>query len=243
MNETANRAIRATVVDGIVRNVSIMAPAPFLSDAAEVLSDLADSVDFGLHVCLTAEWSNLRWGPVSPAASVASLTRKDGTLPYDCDELSALSPDPEQMLVEVGAQLDKLTAAGFDVRYLDEHMGVGQVGNLSAALVEFAEEKGLVCHRRLSESQAFVRPEGWDGPGEHPGTELADFLSGLSAGTYLFVGHPSYKSEEMEQLHLPSKPRGHAMFPRNRQRRMFADIEIVDYCRNGGIELLRYSQL
>ena len=243
MNTTVNRAIRAAVKQGIVRNISLMAPAPAIEHAAEALADLAAGVDFGLHVCLTCEWQNLRWGPVSDASAVDSLLLPDGRFPYTCEELDARKPDAEQMMREVEAQHARLVALGFPLAYLDEHMGVGRVSPLADRLAAFAADRGLAYDRGLRDRGALAPLPGWQGPGEHPGTELADYLAGVGSGTYLLIGHPGFKTEEMERLHAPGRATGEAMIARNRQRRMFADIEIVDYCDNGGIRLLRYSQL
>ena len=79
LNGAVNRAIRSAVNDGVVRNISLMAAAPAIEDAASVLGDLSKSVDYGLHVTLTAEWENPRWGPVLDGERVASAVRRDGT--------------------------------------------------------------------------------------------------------------------------------------------------------------------
>lgn len=238
LNETANRAIRATAAQGIVRNISLMAPAPAIADAAEVLGELENRVDFGLHVTLTAEWANVRWGPVTKSAS---LRQNDGSFHHGVEGLSGV--DADEVVSEVTAQLDRLTRLGFPVTYLDEHMGVGSVGGIRTALAAFANEKGLRSHYELTDAGRLSALPNWPGPGEHPGTELADALSSVDAGTYYLVGHPVFKSEEMELLHKPGSPPGHEMTPRNRQRRMFADIEIVDYCENRGIDLIRYRDV
>jgi predicted glycoside hydrolase/deacetylase ChbG (UPF0249 family) len=101
---SSDRAIRAAARQGIVRNVSVLAPGPARIHAARTLLDLADSVDFGLHVCLTAEWLNVRWGPLRPLTEVPTLVRRDGTFPLTCAELASLSPAIDEMMIEVEAQ-------------------------------------------------------------------------------------------------------------------------------------------
>lgn len=243
LNRTSNRAIRSTVRDGIVRNISLMAPAPAIQDAAETLLEFSDTVDFGLHVTLTSEWDGVRWGPVSPSADVPHLVRRDGTFHLLVEELAAAAPPTDELMAEVRAQYDVLTKLGFTISYLDEHMLVGSVGAFADALESFATERGLVCDRSLRASGRLVPPPGWDGPGEHPGTELADFLSGLGPGTYLLFGHPATKEEEMLMVRTPGGRPGEVAARRNRDRRMFMDIEIVDYCENVGINLVRYSSI
>jgi hypothetical protein len=243
MSPNVDRAIRATVRQGIVRNISLLAPAPVTAHAAKILLDLGDRVDFGLHVCLTAEWGNLRWGPVSPPEEVPSLLRRDGTFPQSCEELASLSPRIDEMMREVEAQERLLRGLGFPLRYIDEHMGVGEIAGLAGRLAAFAQDRGLVSDRKLQEAKKLAPLPDWAGPAEHPGTELADRLAAITSGTYRLIGHPGFKSEELERLELPGAEPGEVMIRRNRERRMFADIEIVDYCETRGIALLRYSEL
>ncbi len=241
-NQTMNRAIRATARQGIVRNISLLAPAPEIEHAAAMV-DLAERAVFGLHVCLTAEWSGYRWGPVLDTDKVPTLVRPDGTLPFTVKELQDLCPDPGEVLTEIAAQLDRLTRLGFAVRYMDEHMLVGEIPDITEVLSQFARDKGLLYDRELRQSGRLTPLPGWTGPDEHPGTELADHLAETSPGTYLLTGHPAFKSDEMERLRLPEQQPGREMIMRNRERRMFADIEIVDYCDDARIELLRYTDL
>lgn len=243
MNSTANRAIRATAKQGIVRNISILGTGPAIEGAAEQLGDLSQHVDFGFHACLTAEWEQPRWGSVLPAADVPSLLTAEATFATTVDELSSLPLDPHQIRRELEAQLQRIVDAGFSVSYVDEHMLIGSIPAVRQCLSELATAHRLVYDRALHEAGALAPLPEWDGPGAHPGTELADHLSTIKPGTYLLVGHPAFKSQEMERVRRTGQPDGEVLYERNRQRRMLADIEIVDYCDNGGIELLRYSEL
>ncbi len=243
LNKTTNRAIRSAVKDGIVRNISLMAPAPAIEDAADTLLDLADGIDFGLHVTLTSEWDAVRWGPVTESANVPGLVRRDGTFHLKVSELDAERPGTDQLMGEVVAQYNRLENLGFTLTYLDEHMLVGSVGALADGMRSFAAAHGLACDRDLQTGGKLTLLPDWAGPGEHPGTELADYLSGVNTGTYLLFGHPGTKDEEMQFLKGPGGRSGEVAMRRNRERRMFMDIEIIDYCENAGIELLRYSRL
>ena len=241
LNRSTNRAIRASVKQGIVRNVSVLATAPDLEDAAELLLDLDGLVDFGLHVCLTSEWKQPRYTPVSGNAK--SMIRSDGSFPAGVEELATLEPDVDEVADEVRAQLERLRSLGFDVKYIDEHMLVGSITTVRDGIVEVASNASLVYDRELTETGDIARVPNWNGPGPHPGTELADHLSSMEWGTYLLIGHPGFKADEMQGLKLESGAERDILQERNRERRMFADIEIVDYCDNAGVNLLRYSQV
>jgi chitin disaccharide deacetylase len=243
MHAVANHAIRETVTQGIVRNISLMAPTPAIRNAWEVLGDLGDRVDFGLHVTLTAEWYTLRWRPLTASERTKSFTRDDGTMHYTVPDLDAGSPDAGAMMDEVVAQYELLANLGFPVRYVDAHMGVDSVAGLDERIAEFCSSKGLVNNRALFATGAVSRLPDWNGPAEHPGTELADHLAQTEPGTYLVVGHPATKDAALHDIRHEGLEPGDVAQQRNRQRRMFMDIEIVDYCENVGIELLKYTDL
>lgn len=119
-----------------------------------------------------------------------------------------MSPSIDEMMGEVEAQHDVLLYLGFQLSYVDEHMGVGKVAGLASRPADFAEERGLVYDRKLTEARSIVPLPGWSRLGEHPGMELADRLAVVPAGTYLLVGHPGFKSNEIERLAIPGQPPG-----------------------------------
>jgi chitin disaccharide deacetylase len=242
MHAVANHAIADTITHGIVRNVSLMAPAPAIRNAYQELASLDAEVDFGLHLTLTCEWTNLRWKPVHEQSG-ATLTRDDGTMHYSVAELQEANPDSQAILAEVEAQYELLVNLGFKLTYLDEHMGVGSIPGLAERLSRFASDRSLIYDRALKASGRLAPFPAWDGPGEHPGTELADQLSTMADGTYLLVGHPLNKDEALLSVQTRNQAPGEMVQQRNRQRRMFMDIEIVDYCEKVGIELYRYSRV
>ena len=241
LNHSTNRAIRAAVKQGIVRNVSLLATTPSIEDGSEVLADLDNTVNFGLHVCLTSEWRNPRYRPLN--GNVQSMVRDDGSFPSSLDELATHAPKADEITNEVTAQYEKLISLGFKLSYLDEHMSIGNIAGIADVLTDFAKAHELVYDRTLRNAQVISPLVGWQGPGPHPGTELADHLSSIPAGTYLVVGHPGFKSDEMQLLRHDAGDDYDALQERNRQRRMFADIEIVDYCDTAPVKLLKYSDL
>jgi len=243
MHTAANHAIAETIKNGIVQNVSLMAPAPAIRNAYQTLSEYTGQVDFGLHVTLTCEWQNLRWSALTAKHGGDGFTRADGTMHYNVDEFIAAKPDLDAVMAEVEAQLELLTNLGFSIAYLDEHMLVGRAPGLAERLSEFSKAHGLIYDRTFRENGTLADFPSWNGPGEHPGTELADQLSTMSEGTYLLYGHPVNKDEELKPIHLRDEPAGRMLRDRSRQRRMFMDIEIVDYCDNVGIEVCRYTRL
>ena len=232
---SANEAIRDAFLNGILRNTSVMAPAPHLEHAAELLSDLP-GLCLGLHVTLTSELRGLCTGPVLPVEQVAEIVDEDGGF-FPRVPQTASPAALDQMVAEVEAQLDLLRAKGFDVRYMDEHMMVGRVPGLRERLAELAGREGLVKMPKSLRGLPRVA-----GDFENPLDELIARLDAAEPGTYLIVGHPCYDCEEVRRLWTgrPSKAGRHM---REWERRMFVDARVIGYCQGRGIEPIRYTEV
>jgi len=114
---------------------SLMVPCPGFPEAAE-LARASPGLDLGVHLTLNAEWPRYRWGPVAGAAAVPSLVdHEGGLLPTTRETLER--GRPEQVELELRAQIERALAAGIDVTHLDAHMGTALLppfGTLYAAL-------------------------------------------------------------------------------------------------------------
>ena len=229
MCHTANIAIYDAYKKGILRNVSVMVPAPAFEEAAEIFSTL-QGVTVGLHVDMTAEWEHLRWGPVLSPDEVPTLVDQHGFFFQSGQSLAKRGALLEHMQSEVRAQLNKARSEGLDIQYLDEHMGVGWINGLGAWLDDFCEKEGLVSNRTLFHQGKLQRfPRFADAE-----TLVDRVLAGMrntEPGTYLLVGHPAYITEEMREAYLPGQSPGIEALNRDWQRRMFMEHSILDYSR------------
>ncbi len=240
MSRSANRAIREACEKGICRNISVLAPAPELEDAALCLRDLPD-VAFGLHVDLTAEWDVPHWGPLLPAQQVPALLAPGGGFYQVPNPLHDHHAPLEQMMAEIEAQLARLRKAGFRISYMDEHMNVGWVGELAGALADMARREGLVFRPPLLSLPELPAGSGIR-PGDHAG-HLAAQVRGCPDGDYLVIGHPAYDDEEMRRVCRERNPAGEIARDREQQRLMFTRADVLETVTARGARLLRYDQL
>ena len=98
-----------------------MVPCPWFQEAADHAKAHPD-LDLGVHLVLNAEWPHYRWGPVAGRRAVPSLLDDQGFLPRTSLE-TVQRAKPEEVEIELRAQIDAALEAGIDVTHIDSHMG------------------------------------------------------------------------------------------------------------------------
>jgi len=121
MAHSVNAATIKALETGLVNSGSIMVPCPWLSEVA-AFARANPQADLGLHLTLTSEWTSFRWGPVSSRDRVSSLLDKDGYF-YLTESEAAAHADPNQVEMEITAQIERARALGIRPTHLDSHMG------------------------------------------------------------------------------------------------------------------------
>jgi hypothetical protein len=121
MTHSVNRASLHLMRTGRVSSGSVMVPAPWFPEVAAVARE-NPHLDLGLHLTLTSEWPNYRWGPILPITQVPSLVDSTGFLYATANE-AAQRMDPGQVEAEIRAQVDRAIAFGVRPTHLDSHMG------------------------------------------------------------------------------------------------------------------------
>src|SRR5262245_41331660 len=81
-----NRATFNAFKSGLVNSGSIMVPCPWLSEVAAYVKQ-NPKADLGLHLTLTSEWKNYKWGPVTPSTVVPGLVNRNGFLYSSVDSV------------------------------------------------------------------------------------------------------------------------------------------------------------
>lgn len=227
MCHAANEGAFEALENGPATCGSVMVPCPWFAEAAAWIRE-RPQLDVGVHLTLNAEWPHYRWGPVAGRSAVPSLLDEEGFLPRTVAEVHAKAR-PEEVEVELRAQIDAALAAGIDVTHLDSHMGTVLMPPLSEVYVKLAEEyrlpiflfrptasvleqHGLVAARGLIE-QAVTRAEavgiplldGFDADSLSfaPGAGLehnTKRLEGLGRGVSYLICHPARGGEELDVI-------------------------------------------
>jgi chitin disaccharide deacetylase len=171
----ANVAFLELARAGAVTCGSIMVPCPWFREiAAEGAED--KTLDLGVHLTLTSEWPQYRWGPLSTVSRASGLIDDQGYFPRNC---LALRPrvQPEAAEIEFRAQIDRALAAGIDVTHLDAHMGAALVPELVGVYVRLGREYRLpiLLPRELDSYTGVLKM------GETPGGIYEPIIAALDA--------------------------------------------------------------
>lgn len=103
---------------GAISSASVMVPCPWFAEVAERCRG-ESSLDIGVHLTITSEWSHYKWRPLSNVNCDTGLVDEIGHFWPDADSLHASSCHIE---VELEAQVTTAMEAGIDVTHLDSHM-------------------------------------------------------------------------------------------------------------------------
>jgi predicted glycoside hydrolase/deacetylase ChbG (UPF0249 family) len=118
---SVNVATERAFESGAITSGSVMVPAPWFADFAAYYRD-HPGLDVGIHITVTAEWENYKWGGVSPAGEIPSLLDEYGHF-YATEEAVAQHAVPAEVEREVRAQIQRAMALGLKPTHLDTHMG------------------------------------------------------------------------------------------------------------------------
>jgi predicted glycoside hydrolase/deacetylase ChbG (UPF0249 family) len=211
---------------------SVMVPCPWFVEAAE-MAVRRPGVDLGVHLVLNSEFAHYRWGPVVGASAVPSLVDEGGCFPRTTPEV-ARRARPEEVEIELRAQVERALAAGIDVTHLDAHMGTALLPAFVSIYVRLAREFRLpvfvvrpdpavlaaldaagdseVYDGVFDELEEAGIPvlDGYDANSLHfePGqgeAHNAARLAGLGPGVSYLITHPARDGDELSAI-TPSAP-------------------------------------
>lgn len=107
--------------NGVATSVSVMMPCAWVPGFLHYLKEHPDT-DAGLHLTLTSEWEDYRWGPLMGKPAVPGLVDHEGALWHTVAEVVAHAT-ADEVEAEIRAQLVRATEGGFQPTHLDSHMG------------------------------------------------------------------------------------------------------------------------
>lgn len=121
MSFDSNEGTIQALTKGVATSCSVMMPCPWVPGFVGFLKQHPD-IDAGLHLTLTSEWKNYRWGTLSGKTITPGLTDKEGAMWPNVGDV-VKNAKPEEVEKEIRAQLERAKNMGFQPTHLDSHMG------------------------------------------------------------------------------------------------------------------------
>jgi len=121
MSWDSNQGAIQAIEKGVATSMSVMMPCPWVPGFVHYLKD-HPNVDAGLHLTLTSEWKDYRWGPLTGKPASPGLVDGEGALWPSVAEVIAHAK-ADEVEAEIRAQIERAKAMGFNPTHLDSHMG------------------------------------------------------------------------------------------------------------------------
>ena len=120
MSWDSNKGAIEALEKGVATSVSLMMPTPWIPGMVKYLK-AHPKVDAGLHLTLTSEWEDYRWGPLTGHEAKGLIDEEGAMWKTVADVVQHSSSD--EVEAEIRAQLTKARNMGFEPTHLDSHMG------------------------------------------------------------------------------------------------------------------------
>jgi predicted glycoside hydrolase/deacetylase ChbG (UPF0249 family) len=121
MSYESNQGTFQSLDFGIATSCSVMMPTPwagnFMTQAKET-----PGLDIGLHLVLTSEWKSYRWEPLAGKTLVPSLHDPEGSFWHTVEQVVQYG-NPDEVYIELKAQVERALALGIRPSHSDSHMG------------------------------------------------------------------------------------------------------------------------
>jgi len=241
-----NVALMQTYTEGIMTSVEVIVPSPWFPEAVEMLKEHPD-LDVGIHLALSSEWDNVKWGPVSDAQSIRdengyffpmifpnpnypgrALQQNDWTL--------------EDVEKEFRAQIELGLKLIPRISHVSGHMGCANIsGDVQKMLRRLVKEYNLDI---MPEDYGVQRAR-YVGASDTKEEKVASFMAMLESlepgKTYMHVEHPGLDTPELRAIHHI----GYEDVAADRQgvTDTWTDPRVKALIKQRGIQLISYKDL
>ena len=250
VSHSENIASISAIEKGSVNSASVMMPTPWVLEVANYAKAHPQTHDFGLHLVLSSEWKNYRWGPVSSTDKVPSLIGEHGYFHQGC----VPSVDLSEAEAELRAQIDRAYAMGLVPTHLDSHMGcLFQTTELVAIYLKLGQEYGLPVLvtgqfpeellkkygvQVVLEEALTIMPEEY---ARGPEAYYTEAIKNLKPGLSTILIHTAYDNEEMKGMNVDHPDWGNAW--RQKDYDFFTSKACEDLLEQENIQLVTWRQV
>jgi predicted glycoside hydrolase/deacetylase ChbG (UPF0249 family) len=263
MCSEANEAVIPYLLNDQIQSAAAMVPCPWFNDIADWYKKHPE-MDIGLHLTLTSEWKNYRWGPVSNPSNVPELIDPEGYMWRGVIDVASRAP-VTTVEKEVRAQIERAYERGIKPGHIDTHMGtlyskveyaeaffkVAMEYGIPANVIEFTPDRvqkfrkqGYPITARLIESgRKYTLPKLDDFSSVPDGKNYQnkketffDLIQNLEPGITEIIFHPSIKTEGLKKI-------TNSWQQRVWEAKMFSDPEVIQFLKNEGIIFTNWKEM
>lgn len=251
MNHSVNMAMLKAAQTGMPLSASVQFACPWYQEAVEILKQYPN-VTVGVHLTLTSEWKNYRWGPVSGRTAVPSLVDSNGYFPQSTRAFAKNGHKLSEIEKELSAQIERAQASGLKITYIDPHMGIMLSTPELRALTEKLAHKYKLAISTLSSVTYFgeTYKEMWGEPIATKKEAFLAYVGNLNPGKpNMMVLHTATPSPEMDVLvdmnsNMMNSKDGKPLTSIHRQTELNALLSPEFAAMNGKkFQLINYDQL
>jgi predicted glycoside hydrolase/deacetylase ChbG (UPF0249 family) len=251
---------------GIISSGAVMVPCSWFPSVSMLYRN-NPILDLGVHLTLTSEWENYRWGPISTRDPSSGLLDADGYFFRTTEEIQQ-SGEAEAVYKEIKTQIEKALSSGIDLTHIDTHMGSVASMNFIPAYLSLATNYGLPAMIMRLDKEGWIEM-GFDEETsslavkmvlqlEEQGMPLIDAIAGLALDSvYLREERINYAKQVLGSIkegitHFiihPSQdtPELRAITPDWRCRvadfEAFRSSELQNFIKENGIHVIGYKPL
>ena len=252
MCSEANEAVIPYLLNDQIQSAAAMVPCPWFNDIADWYKKYPEE-DIGLHLTLTSEWKNYRWGPVSNPSNVPELIDPEGYMWRGVIDVVSRTP-VTTIEKEVRAQIERAYERGIKPGHIDTHMGtlyskveyaeaffkVAMEYGIPANVIEFTPDRvqkfrkqGYPITARLIQSGTeYTLPKLDDFTSVPNGKSYQekkenffDLIQNLEPGITEIIFHPSIETEGLKKI-------TNSWQQRVWEAKMFSDPEVIQFLKN-----------
>ena len=256
-------SVNAASIDGLengsISSASVMIPCAWTKEIAEYAINKKERHDLGIHLTVTCEWKNYKWGPVASKSEVSSLVNEQGFLHADCVEFGA-NVDENEVEKELRAQIDQAIAMGIQPTHLDSHMGClfWTKPEIFKIYVELAREYKIPC--LIEKNFSALYPEAFKeivtdedvvvdavfSPGPEDYAKGMDrfytqVLNNLEPGLNMIIIHAGFDNAELQAITIDHPDWGSAW--RQADYDFFRGQSCRDLIESNGIKLITWREI
>ena len=259
----ANEAGVKYLSEDKIQSGSVMMPCPAPDQFIEWYKNNPKE-DVGLHLTLTSEWKDYRWGAVANPDEVPGLIDAEGFFWHEVPGV-VQHATAEEVEKEIRAQIEKALSAGVKPGHIDTHMGtlyaklgftkaylkVAMEYNIPAMVIEFTDDviqrfkaQGYpITDELVTFAAGYSLPKLDDFWAVPPGKTYEEkkqnffkLVRSLKPGITEIIFHPSVESDNLKSI-------TNSWQQRVWEAQMFSDPEVIQFFKDEGVLFTNWKEM